>query len=330
MRLPESMKAVEIVSPGGPEVLRLVERPVPDVGEGILLIEVRAAGLNRGDLMQRQGLYPPPPGVTDIPGLEVAGTVAAIGAGVTGWRIGEPVCALLAGGGYAQYAAAPAPQCLPIPASLTMEQAGGLPETLFTCWMTLVGDGRLKAGDVVLIHGGSSGVGTTGIPLAKLLGATVIATAGSEEKCAACRALGADLAINYREQDFVAAIQAASLQVDIALDMVGGDYLPRDMKIMAFRGRHISIALLGGASTTFPMALMMSKQLTIQGSALRGRSIAEKGAFGAALKARLWPDIEAGRLKPIIHAALPLSQAAEAHRLLEAGGHIGKIVLTNS
>lgn len=330
MRLPKSMKAVEIVSPGGPEVLRLVERPVPDVGEGILLIEVRAAGLNRGDLMQRQGLYPPPPGVTDIPGLEVAGTVAAIGAGVTGWRIGEPVCALLAGGGYAQYAAAPAPQCLPIPASLTMEQAGGLPETLFTCWMTLVGDGRLKAGDVVLIHGGSSGVGTTGIPLAKLLGATVIATAGSEEKCAACRALGADLAINYREQDFVAAIQAANLQVDIALDMVGGDYLPRDMKIMAFRGRHISIALLGGASTTFPMALMMSKQLTIQGSALRGRSIAEKGAFGAALKARLWPDIEAGRLKPIVHAALPLSQAAEAHRLLEAGGHIGKIVLTNS
>lgn len=328
MTVPATMKAIDIPTYGGAEVLRLTDRPVPEAAPGKVLIRVEAAGLNRGDIEQRRGRYPPPPGETDIPGLEVAGRVAALGDGVSGWSVGDPVCALLAGGGYAQYVAAPAVQCLPVPAGLSMIEAAGLVETIFTCWMTLVAEGGLKAGDTVLIHGGSSGIGTMGIPLAKALGATVFTTAGSAEKCQACVDLGADLAINYRQEDFGERIQATGKEVNIVLDMVGGDYLARDMALMALRGRHISIGLLGGMDAQLSMALMMRKQLRIMGTSLRGRSSAEKGAFAEQLRARAWPLIEAGRIKPVIHATFPLAQVADAHRMLEAGGHIGKIVLT--
>jgi NADPH2:quinone reductase len=291
---------------------------------------VKAAGLNRGDTMQRRGLYPPPPGITDIPGLEVAGHVAALGASVTGWAVGDPVCALLAGGGYAGYAVAPAGQCLPIPPRLSMTQAAGLPETLFTCWMTLIDDGHLQPGHTVLIHGGSSGIGTMGIPLAKALGARVAATAGSEEKCQACRDLGADLVINYKTQDFVERISAqfGANSVNLVLDMVAGDYVGRDFAVMAPGGRHVNIALLGGISSTIPMGLMMQKGLTLVGSTLRGRSPVHKAAIATAITEKALPMVEDGRITPVVHAALPLGEAAEAHRILESGGHIGKIILT--
>ena len=329
MSVPMTMTAIEIATFGGPEVLRPVDRPTPQPAPGEILIRVAAAALNRGDTMQRKGFYPPPPGITDIPGLEVAGHVAALGADVSGWSVGDPVCALLAGGGYAQYAVAPAGQCLPIPARLTMAQAGGLPETIFTCWTTLIDDGRLKAGETLLIHGGSSGIGTTGIPLAKALGATVYATAGSPEKCAACRALGADLAIDYKAEDFVEVIGKTGREVDVVLDMVGGDYVGRDMQIMARRGRHVSIGLLSNTyDATIPMAMLLAKQLVITGSTLRGRTPEQKAAIGAQLREIVWPMIEDGRFAPVVHATFPLAQAADAHRALEDGGHIGKIVLT--
>lgn len=323
------MKAIEISRPGGPEVLQLADRERPEPGRGEVLVKVVAAGLNNGDLMQRRGLYPVPPGTTDIPGLEVSGTIVKIGDDAVGWQIGDTVCALLSGGGYAEYAVAPAGQCLPVPAALTLEQAAGLPETLMTCWMTLVDDGGLQPGHVVLIHGGSSGIGTTGIQLAKLLGATVVTTAGTEAKCEACRTLGADLAVNYRKQDYVAEMKAAGMEANIVLDMVGGDYVPRDMEIMAFRGRHINIGLLGGISAQISLAAMMTKQLTLLGSALRGRSAEEKGAMIAAMRQRIGAELDAGRIIPPVHASLPLAEAAEAHRMLEAGDHIGKIILTN-
>jgi NADPH2:quinone reductase len=326
--LPDTMTAIDIPTFGGPEVLRVTERPVPPVTQGRILIRVEAAGLNNGDLMQRRGLYPPPPGESDLPGLEVAGRVAAIGEGVTGWSIGDPVCALLAGGGYAQYASAPAGQCLPIPDGFSMVEAAGLVETILTCWMTLVDEGGLKAGDVVLIHGGSSGIGTTGIALAKALGATVFTTAGSAEKCQKCVDLGADLAINYKEEDFVERIKATGKEVNIALDMVGGDYLTRDLPLMAHRGRHISIGLLGGFNADLSMGLMLMWQLRILGISLRGRSIEEKATLARDVHAVVWPMIAAGKIRPVIHATLPLAQAADAHRMLQAGGHIGKIILT--
>ncbi len=330
MTLPTTMPAIEIAEFGGPEQLRLVDRPVPTPAADEILIAVKAAGLNRGDTMQRRGLYPPPPGITDIPGLEVAGHVAALGASVTGWAVGDPVCALLAGGGYAGYAVAPAGQCLPIPPRLSMTQAAGLPETLFTCWMTLIDDGHLQPGQNVLIHGGSSGIGTMGIPLAKALGARVAATAGSEEKCQACRDLGADLVINYKTQDFVERIAAefGANSVNLVLDMVAGDYVGRDFAVMAPGGRHVNIALLGGISATIPMGLMMLKGLTLVGSTLRGRSPVHKAAIAAAITEKALPMVEDGRITPVVHAALPLGEAAEAHRILESGGHIGKIILT--
>lgn len=328
MNMPAAMKAIEIIAPGGPEVLRLTERPMPCPAMGELLIAVTAAGLNAGDIMQRRGLYPPPRGVTDVPGLEVSGRVAAIGEAVQGWSVGDPVCALLAGGGYATHAVVPAVQCLPIPEALPLRDAAALPEALFTCWMTLVGDGGLAAGDTVLIHGGNSGVGTTGISLAKLLGAVVIATARSPEKVEVCRALGADLVIDSTAEDFVERIREAHLAPDIVLDMIGASTLARNMSVMAPRGRHISIGLLAGATAEFPMATMLMKQLRIMGSRLRDRSVAEKGAFAAAIRERVWQAVAAGRLAPVIHAALPLADAAEAHRLFERGGHIGKIILT--
>jgi putative PIG3 family NAD(P)H quinone oxidoreductase len=324
------MTAIEISEFGGPEVLTPVRRPVPQPGPGEILVAVHAAGVNRPDLLQRQGNYPPPPGASDILGLEVAGTVAALGEGVTGWAVGDAVCALLAGGGYAEYAAVPAVQCLPLPQGLSMVEAAALPETLFTCWTNLVDGGHLKAGETVLIHGGASGIGTTGIQLAKALGARVFATAGSAAKCAACLKLGADLAIDYKTQDFVAVIKDATAKrgVDVVLDMVGGDYVRRDIEIMAMGGRHVSIASLGGAEATVPIFKIMQKRLILTGSTLRPRSPAEKGVIAEALYKTIWPAIAAGQLKPAIHATFPLASAAEAHRALEDGDHIGKIVLS--
>jgi NADPH:quinone reductase len=326
------MIAIEISTPGGPDVLKPVERPTPEPTPGEVLIAVEAAGLNRGDLMQRQGYYPPPPGASDIPGLEVAGRIAALGPGVQGWQVGERVCAILAGGGYAEYAVAPAVQCLPIPRGLSMTEAGALPETLFTCWTNLIDDGHLEAGDTLLIHGGASGIGTTGIQLAKALGATVFVTAGSAEKCSACRKLGADLAIDYKSQDFVAVIDqvTAGRGVDVVLDMVGGDYVGRSMQIMAQGARHISIGIMTTPDATVSMPQIIMKHLTLTGSTLRRRSPAEKGAIAESLRQRFWPVIEQGKLKPVVHRSFPLAQAADAHRALEAGDHIGKIVLTTN
>jgi NADPH2:quinone reductase len=328
--IPSDMTVIEIKEPGGPEVLTPVRRPVPHPRQGEILIKVQAAGVNRPDLMQRQGHYPPPPGASDIPGLEVAGTVAALGDGVTGWAEGDAVCALLAGGGYAEYAAVPAPQCLPLPQPLSMVEAAALPETLFTCWTNLIDGGHLKAGQTALIHGGASGIGTTGIQLAKGLGARVFVTAGSAEKCATCLKLGADLAINYKAEDFVAAVKAATDKrgVDVVLDMVGGDYVRRNIEILAQSGRHVSIATQGGIEATIPIFRVMQKRLVLTGSTLRPRSPAEKGVIADALHQTVWPMIAAGHLKPIIHATFPLERAAEAHWALENGDHIGKIVLT--
>lgn len=327
--LPRTMHAVEIAEPGGPEVLRLVEQPMPKLGPGEVLIRVAAAGINRPDLLQRQGNYPPPPGASDIPGLEVAGWIAALGEGADGWKPGDAVCALLAGGGYAEYAAAPLPQCLPVPSGLTMVEAAALPETIFTCWTNLVDGGHLQAGETVLIHGGASGIGTTGIQLAKALGARVYTTAGSAAKCAACRQLGADLAIDYKAEDFVHAVKAATggRGVDLVLDMVGGDYVRRNIEALAPRGRHVSIATQGGLEATIPIFKIMMKRLVLTGSTLRPRSVAEKGEIAAALRRHVWPIIESGSLRPRIHATFALPDAANAHRALELGDHIGKIVL---
>jgi NADPH2:quinone reductase len=328
--LPPSMRAVEITSFGGPEVLQLATLPLPRPGPGEVLIKVAAAALNRGDIMQRMGFYPAPPGISPIPGLEVAGTIAACGAGVSGWHPGDPVCAILAGGGYAEYAVAPAVQCLPIPAGYSMAEAGALPECLFTCWTNLIDDGHLKAGETLLIHGGASGIGTTGIQLAKLLGVTVYVTAGNDAKCAACIELGADLAINYKTQDFVEVISTATQGrgVDVVLDIVGGDYIARSMQIMAQRARHVTIGIMaGGFSATIPVPLIIQKRLTLTGSSLRGRPPAEKGAIAAALQEKIWPQLGQGKLKPLVHACFPLSQAAAAHSALEASEHVGKIVL---
>jgi NADPH2:quinone reductase len=329
-KLPQTMTAIEIARFGGPEVLTPVARPLPALAPDEVLIRVGSAGLNRGDLMQRMGYYPPPPGVTDIPGLEVAGHVAALGSAVVGWSIGDPVCALLAGGGYAEYAAAPKVQCLPLPSTLTMVEGGGLPETVFTCWTSLIDDGRLKAGETLLIHGGASGIGTMGIVLAKALGAIVFVTAGSELKCASCRALGADLAVDYNAEDFVTAVKAATggRGVDVVLDMVAGDYLQRDMEIMAHRGRHVSIAALRGLDAQISVGPLLQKRLVLTGATLRGRTVDEKGAIAERLRDVVWPMIEAGRIKPVIHQAFPLAAADEAHRALESGAHVGKIVLT--
>jgi NADPH2:quinone reductase len=326
---PWTMTVIEIGEFGGPEVLTPVQRSAPHAAAGEILIEVHAAGVNRPDLLQRQGNYPPPPGASDILGLEVAGTVAAVGEGVSGWAVGDAVCALLAGGGYATYAAVPAVQCLPVPDGLSMVEAAALPETLFTCWTNLVDGGHLKAGETVLIHGGASGIGTTGIQLAKGLGAKVFVTAGSAAKCAACLKLGADLAIDYKTEDFVAAVKVATDKrgVDVVLDMVGGDYVRRDIEILAQGGRHVSIATQGGVEATIPIFRIMQKRLILTGSTLRPRSPSEKGAIAKALHQTVWPMIAAGKLKPLIHATYPLAAASDAHRALEDGDHIGKIVL---
>ena len=322
------MVAIEITEPGPPEVLRPVERPTPQPASREVLVKVEAAGVNRPDIMQRQGRYPPPPGASDIPGLEVAGTAAAIGAGVSRWKEGDRLCALVAGGGYAEYCVVPEPQCLPIPDGLDATAAAALPETYFTVWTNLFERGRLHAGERVLIHGGTSGIGTTAIQLARAFGATVFATAGTAEKCAACERLGAT-AINYSTTDFVAALRDATSQhgVDVILDIVGGDYLPRNLSALALNGRLVQIGLIGGSRAEINLTTVLQKRLTITGSTLRVRSAEEKGAIARQLEEYVWPLLASRKIAPVVDRTLPLTEAAEAHRLLESGAVIGKIVL---
>jgi NADPH:quinone reductase len=323
------MTVIEIAAPGPPESLRPVSRPRPEPGPGEVLIRVAAAGVNRPDVLQRKGLYPPPKGVTDIPGLEVAGEVVRAGAGVTDPAVGARACALVAGGGYAEYVAVPAVQCLPIPGTLSTEEAGALPETFFTVYYNVFIRSRLQPGETLLIHGGSSGIGTTAIMLAKALGARVIVTAGSADKCAACRKLGADVAIDYKQEDFVAAtLEATGGQgADVVLDMVGGDYLARNIAAAAVNGRIAVIATQHGTKAELDLAALMKKRLWLGGSTLRPQSVESKGAIAASLRREVWPLFESGSLRPVIHARFPLREAAHAHELMESGMHIGKIVL---
>jgi NADPH:quinone reductase len=327
--IPQTMTAVEIREPGPPQVLRPVERPVPQPGPGEVLIQVAAAGVNRPDVLQRKGIYPPPPGVTDIPGLEVAGEVVRLGDGVREPALGERVCALVAGGGYAQYVSAPAVQCLPVPEPLSLEQAAVLPETFFTVWLNVFERSRLQPGETLLAHGGASGIGTTAILLGKAFGARVIVTAGTAQKCAACRELGADVAINYREGDFVEATLRATdgKGADVILDMVGGDYLARNAAAAAVEGRIALIATQGGNKSELDLRPLMIKRLTISASTLRAQPVANKGRIASALRERVWPLFQTRGLKPVIHARFPLADAAAAHRLMESDTHIGKIVL---
>lgn len=327
--LPASMTAIEIREYGGPEVLVPGSRPVPQPAKGELLIKVAAAGVNRPDVLQRQGGYAPPPGASDIPGLEIAGSVAALGAGVTGWKVGDQATALVTGGGYAEYCAAPAPQCLPVPQGLSLAEAAALPETFFTVWSNVFDRGRLDEGEAFLVHGGSSGIGTTAIQLANAFGARVFATAGSAEKCRACEDLGAERAINYRDADFVEVVKAATggKGVDVILDMVGGDYIARDIAALAPDGRLVFIAFLGGPKAEVNFMPVMLKRLTITGSTLRARSVDFKAAIAGKLKARVWPLLEAGKVRPVMAKSLPLAEAAAAHALMESSTHIGKIVL---
>ncbi|MFZ5792288.1 MAG: NAD(P)H-quinone oxidoreductase [Pseudomonadota bacterium] len=329
--LPAEMTAIAIRAPGGPEALVPQRRSLPKPAAGELLVKVAAAGVNRPDVLQRQGSYAPPPGTTDIPGLEIAGEVVASGGGPVGpWKIGDKLCALVAGGGYAEYCVAPAPQCLPIPRGLDLVQAAAIPETFFTVWTNLFERARLAPGEVLLVHGGTSGIGTTAIQLAAALGSRVIATAGSPDKCAACRSLGAERAIDYRTEDFVAAVKEATdgKGADVILDMVGGDYFARNLKCLAVEGRIVQIAFLKGNKVELDLGALMVKRQTVTGSTLRPRSVAEKGAIAKALKDRVWPLIEAGRVQPIIYKTFPLAEASAAHRLMETSTHIGKIVLT--
>ena len=325
------MRCVEISQFGGPDVLRVVERPDPEPGPGEVLIEVAAAGVNRPDVMQRRGAYPPPPGASDIPGLEVAGTIVRVGAGVTVWGDGDRVCALVSGGGYATRCVAPALQCLPIPGGLDLVEAAAIPETFFTVWTNVFDRGRLTAGETALFHGGSSGIGTTAIQLASARGARVFATAGSEEKCRACEALGAAHAINYRTTDFVEAIRelTADRGVDLVLDIIGGSYVPRNLLALATDGRLVQIGLMGGeSSAAIDLRRVLGRRLTITGSTLRPRSVEEKGAIAAALRQYVWPLVEGGAVRPVVYRTFPLRDAGAAHALMESSGHIGKIVLT--
>ncbi len=327
--VPATMKAIDPAEAGGPEVLVVVDRPVPAPGAGEVLIRVAAAGVNRPDLMQRQGKYPPPPGAPSIPGLEVAGEVVALGEGVAAELLGQPVCALIAGGGYAEYAVAPAGQCLPVPEGLSMVEAAAIPETLFTVWTNLFERAYATDGDTVLVHGGTSGIGTMAIGLGKLFGLTVIVTAGSDDKCAAAVALGAAHAINYRTADFVAEVKrlTGGRGVAAVLDMIGGDYLPRNLACLADDGRHVSIAVQRGPVAELPIWEVMRRRLTLTGSTLRARDAGFKALVADELARTVWPHVEAGRLRPPIDAVFPLGQAAAAHARLEAGGHVGKIVL---
>jgi NADPH2:quinone reductase len=330
VNVPATMQAVEITQPGAPDVLKIGERPVPVLARGEVLIRVVAAGVNRPDVLQRQGHYPPPAGASDIPGLEVSGEIVSVSPDVQTWRVGDKVCALIAGGGYAQYVAAPAVQCLPIPYSVSLADAGALPETFFTVYLNVVERGELHAGETLLVHGGSSGIGTTAILLGKALGARVFVTAGNARKCAACVELGADLAINYREQDFVEAVLAATDQhgVNVVLDMVGGEYMPRNIKAAARDGRIALIATQGGNHATIDLRAVLVKRLKIAGATLRPQSVERKGRLAAALLERIWPLFETGKLRPPpVHGRFPLAEAGRAHALMESGEHVGKILL---
>lgn len=330
MNVPERMTAIAIPEPGGPEVLVPESVPVVAPGSDEVLIRVEAAGVNRPDVFQRMGNYPPPKGVTAIPGLEVAGTVAAVGPGVGGNAVGDRVMALVPGGGYAEYCVAAAPNVLPIPAGLSMVEAGAVPETYFTVWSNVFDRGRLKAGERFLVHGGTSGIGTTAIQLAKAFGAFVITTAGSDEKLAACRALGADAAINYRTTDFVSVVKEVTdgHGADLILDMVGGSYVERNWAAAAVEGRIVQIAVLEGASEQVDFRRLMMKRLTHTGSTLRARDVAFKADVAASLRANVWPLLAEGRAKPLIDSTFPLAKVADAHRRMESSGHVGKIVLT--
>jgi NADPH2:quinone reductase len=331
MALPDTMRLVACEGHGGPEVMRIVSGPVPQPGPGEILIEVHAAGVNRPDIQQRRGAYPPPPGASPILGLEAAGRVAAVGPGVEGWQVGDPVTALCNGGGYAEYVAVPAAQCLPPPDGYDHLRAAALPETYFTVWANLFQRGRLVRGETVLIHGGSSGIGTTAIQLAREFGARVFATAGNVDKCTACLRLGAEAAINYNAQDFVEEVKRLTngRGVDVVLDMVGGDYIARNLRCLALDGRLIQIAFLQGSRVReFDFLPVMTKRLTITGSTMRPRTTEEKGAIAAELRARVWPILSAGRCGPVIYGTYALEDVAEAHRLMESSAHIGKIMLT--
>lgn len=329
MALPQTMKQVRFSGPGGPEVIEIETAPLPKPGPGQVLIAVAAAGINRPDCLQRAGGYPPPPGATQIPGLEVSGHIAAVGNGVAESRIGEAVCALVISGGYAQYAVADEPLCLPVPKPLSLLEAGGLPETYYTVYDNVFTRGRLKKGETILIHGGSSGIGSTAIQLARHAGATVYATAGSPEKCAFCRSLGAEQAIDYRATDFVEEVKRLTDKkgVDVVLDMVGGPYIQRNINILALEGRLVQIAFLQSSKADLDLMNVMLRRLTLTGSTLRARSVALKAEIAAHLRRDVWPLLEAGTVKPIIHATFPLEQARQAHELMESSAHLGKIML---
>ena len=324
------MNVIEIAAPGGPEQLKPAQRPLPQPGSGEVLLRVAAAGVNRPDVMQRQGRYPPPPGASDLPGMEVAGEIVGMDSKVSGLALGDRVTALLPGGGYAEYAVAAAPLCLPVPSGLSMVEAAAIPETYFTVWTNLFERAGCKAGDKVLVHGGTSGIGTTAIQLATAFGARVFATAGSPEKVQACVRLGAVRGIDYHTEDFVEVIKQETdgKGVDIILDIVAGSYVARNIEAAAVEGRIVVISMLGGSRAEINMNKILIKRLTLTGTTLRSRSIAQKGAVAAGVRKNVWPLLEAGRAKPVIHATFPLADAAEAHRLMESSNHIGKIVLT--
>jgi NADPH2:quinone reductase len=326
---PASMRAVEITQAGGPEVLRLCERPVPSVLTGEILVKVAAAGLNRGDIFQRQGNYPPPPGASDLPGLEVSGTVVAVGPRATGFEVGQEVCALLAGGGYAEYCSVPATHCAPIPRGVSLIDAAALPEAFCTVWGAVWLEAGLADGESLLVQGGSSGIGVAAIQMAAALGHSVYTTAGSDEKCAACVELGATRAINYQKEDFSAVVRTATagVGVDVILDMVGGNYVPREISALADYGRLVFISALGGQSANIDIYELMRRRLKITGSTLRSRPRAYKSAIVKSLRARIWPHIASGKIRPVVDRRYGLHEVAAAHAALEAGGHVGKILL---
>lgn len=329
MNLPQQMQCIGFSSPGGPEVLHLLERSLPAPKPGEVLIKVAAAGINRADCYQRQGAYPPPPGASDILGLEVAGTIAALGGGTSGWKVGDKVCALVSGGAYAPYCTAHSGSCFPLPAGYDWVQAAALPETFMTVWSNVWMRAELKPGETLLVQGGSSGIGTTAIQLAKALGHRVFVTAGSDEKCAACEKLGAEKAINYNTEDFVAVVKKLTDGggVNVILDMVGGDYIARELNALAEEGRIVLIAFQRGMQASVDLGLIMRRRLTLTGSTLRARDESFKTTVAVAVKERVWPLLEAGTVAPVISATFPLDQAADAHRLMESSRHIGKIIL---
>jgi NADPH2:quinone reductase len=330
MSLPAKMRAVEVTKPGGPEVLKIAERPVPQPKPHEILVKVAAAGVNRPDILQRMGLYAVPPDASDLPGLEIAGTVAAVGASVKMWKTGDQVCALVHGGGYAEYCAVPEVQALPVPKGLSLTEAASLPETFFTVYSNVFDRGGLKAGESFLVQGGSSGIGVTAIQMAAAMGARVFTTAGTDEKCAACVKLGADKAFNYKTGDWAEELKAATggKGVNVILDMAGGDFVPKELKSLADEGRLVMIAFLRGMKTEIDLSVIMSKRLQVTGSTLRPRTVEFKGQVAKSLRERIWPLIDAGRIKPVLYKTFPLAEASEAHKLMETSQHIGKIVLT--